>query len=143
MPKVNPEKALKRYRALHQAIVDGLVASCHDLSDGGLAVALAEKAFAGGYGIAVDLNRVLWMGDEKGKNNVSLLFSESASRHLVTVRPEHRAAFESVMSGNCFSSIGVVTAEGMVSVIGLSGSTVVTAGIDELKEAWQSPLREL
>jgi phosphoribosylformylglycinamidine synthase len=47
------------------------------------------------------------------------------------------------MGGNCFSSIGVVTEEGTVTVTGISGETVVKAGIDELKEAWQSPLREL
>ncbi|RNC67853.1 MAG: phosphoribosylformylglycinamidine synthase [Desulfuromonadales bacterium] len=143
VPKVNVAKAFPRYRALHRAITDGLVASCHDLSDGGLAVALAEKAFAGGYGIDVDLGRVLWMGEKAEKSDAALLFSESASRHLVTVRPDKRDAFESVMSGNCFSSIGVVTAEGTVSVTGLAGTTVVREAINELKEAWQSPLREL
>jgi len=143
VPTVNPEKALKRYKALHRAINEGLVASCHDLSDGGLAVAVAEKAFAGGYGISADLGRVLWTGDETARNDTAVLFSESASRHLVTVRPENRDAFEAVMSGNCFSSIGVVTEEGTVTVTGLSGKTVVRSGIDELKEAWQSPLREL
>uniref|UniRef100_A0A831U2R7 Phosphoribosylformylglycinamidine synthase subunit PurL n=1 Tax=Geobacter metallireducens TaxID=28232 RepID=A0A831U2R7_GEOME len=143
VPTVNPEKALKRYRALHRAITDGLVASCHDLSDGGLAVALAEKAFAGGFGISADLGRVLWTGDDAARTDAVLLFSESASRHLVTVRPENRDAFEAVMAGNCFASIGVVTEEGTVSITGLFGQTVVTAGIDELKEAWQKPLREL
>ena len=143
VPKVNPEKAIKRYKALHQAITKGLVASCHDLSDGGLAVALAEKAFAGGYGLSVELGRVLWTGDDTERSDTALLFSESASRHLVTVRPENRDAFEAAMSGNCFASIGVVTEEGMVTVAGLSGLTVIKAGIDELKEAWQSPLREL
>jgi len=143
VPTVNPEKALKRYKALHRAMVDGLVASCHDLSDGGLAVAVAEKAFAGGFGISIDLGRVLWTGDEAERTDAVLLFSETASRHLVTVRPENRDAFEAVMGGNCFSSIGVVTEEGMVSITGLSGQAVVTAGIDELKEAWQKPLRDL
>ncbi|GLI36568.1 phosphoribosylformylglycinamidine synthase subunit PurL [Geobacter hydrogenophilus] len=143
VPTVNPEKALKRYQALHQAITDGLVASCHDLSDGGLAVALAEKAFAGGYGISADLGQVLWKGDDAARTDTALLFSESASRHLVTVRPENRDDFESIMAGNCFACIGEVTGEGTVTVTGLSGATVVKAGIDELKEAWQSPLREL
>jgi phosphoribosylformylglycinamidine synthase len=143
VPKVNPEKALKRYRALHMAITGGLIASCHDLSDGGLAVALAETAFAGGYGIAADLGRVLWGDADPLRNDAVLLFSESASRHLVTVRPENRDAFETAMAGNCFSAIGTVTEEAAVAITGLSGKTVVNAGIEELKEAWQSPLREL
>jgi phosphoribosylformylglycinamidine synthase len=74
---------------------------------------------------------------------LALLFSESASRHLVTVHPEKRDQFESIMSGNCFASIGVVTEEPVLTVTGLSGSTVVQAGLADLKEAWQKTLREL
>ena len=87
----------------------GLVASCHDLSDGGLAVAAAEAAFAGGFGMDLDLARVLWKGDAGEKTDAALLFSESASRHLVTVHPEDRDEFEAIMTGNCFASIGTVT----------------------------------
>jgi phosphoribosylformylglycinamidine synthase len=47
------------------------------------------------------------------------------------------------MSGNCFASIGVVTEEAVLSIVGLNGSVVVTAGLAELKEAWQQTLREL
>jgi phosphoribosylformylglycinamidine synthase subunit PurSL len=141
VPKVDAAKAYQRYRAYHQAVMAGTVASCHDLSDGGLAVAAAESAFAGGFGMELDLTRVLWKGENK--NETALLFSESASRHLVTVRPEKRDQFEQIMSGNCFASIGEVTAEQTLSITGLSGNTVVKAGLDELKEAWQATLREL
>jgi phosphoribosylformylglycinamidine synthase len=119
------------------------VASCHDLSDGGLAVAAAESAFAGGFGMTLDLSRVLWKGDQAGRNDVTLLFSESASRHLVTVHPEKRAEFEAIMSGNCFASIGVVTEDPTLTVSGLSEAAVISTGLDELKEAWQKTLREL
>ena len=88
-------------------------------------------------------DRLRAMTFEAARTDAVLLFSETASRHLVTVRPENRDAFESAMDGNCFSSIGVVTEEGMVSITGLSGQAVVTAGIDELKEAWQKPLRDM
>ncbi|HEY5974784.1 MAG TPA: AIR synthase-related protein, partial [Geobacteraceae bacterium] len=143
IPTVDPVKAYRRYQAYHQAVLAGSVASCHDLSDGGLAVAAAESAFAGGCGLHLDLSRVLWHGDATGRNDVTLLFSESASRHLVTVRPDRRDQFEAIMSGNCFASIGVVTAEPVLAITGLSGSTVVKAGLAELKESWQAPLREL
>lgn len=141
VPKVHAEKAYQRYQAYHQAVMAGTVASCHDLSDGGLAVAAAESAFAGGFGMKLDLANVLWQGDNK--NETALLFSESASRHLVTVRPEKREQFEQIMSGNCFASIGVVTEDQTLSITGLSGKTVVKAGLAELKEAWQQTLREL
>jgi phosphoribosylformylglycinamidine synthase len=143
VPHVDAAKAYKRYQAYHSAVLAGAVASCHDLSDGGLAVAAAESAFAGGYGINLDLSRVLWKGNHSGKSELTLLFSESASRHLVTVHPEKRAEFEAIMSGNCIASIGVVTEEPVLKISGISGSDVVNAALSELKEAWQCTLREL
>ncbi len=143
VPQVDTAKAYKRYQAYHGAVMAGLVASCHDLSDGGLAVAAAESAFAGGFGMSIDLSRVPWKGDMAARSDATLLFSESASRHLVTVNPEKREAFESALSGNCFASIGVVTQEPAVTITGLSGAPVVTAGLAGLKEAWQKTLREL
>ncbi len=143
VPRVDAEKSLKRYRAYHEAVKMGLVASCHDLSDGGLAVALAETAFAGGLGMSIDLGRVLFSGVSCDRRDEVILFSETASRHLVTVRPEDREKFEEVMSGNCFSSIGMVVEEKMLTVSGIDGSVVLQGEIEELKEAWQSPLREM
>jgi phosphoribosylformylglycinamidine synthase II len=143
VPRVNAEKSLKRYRSYLEAVKKGVVASCHDLSDGGLAVALAETAFAGGLGLSIDLGRVLFSGVPCDRRDDILLFSESASRHLVTVRPEDRELFEEVMTGNCFSSIGVVTDDKTLTVTGLAGSTVLRGDIYELKEAWQRPLREM
>jgi phosphoribosylformylglycinamidine synthase len=143
VPVVDSAKAYQRYRAYHQAVNAGTVASCHDLSDGGLAVAAAESAFAGGYGMALDLQSVLWKGDQAGKSDPVLLFSESASRHLVTVHPEQAAAFESAMSGNCFAAIGTVTAEQLLTITGLDGTVVVKAELAAWKEAWQQTLSGL
>jgi phosphoribosylformylglycinamidine synthase len=143
VPVVDTAKAYRRYQAYHRAVMAGTVASCHDLSDGGLAVAAAESAFAGGYGMKLELSRVLWKGDCAEKNDVALLFSESASRHLVTVHPQQRDEFEAIMTGNCFASIGVVTEEPELTITGLNGGGVIRAGLAELKEAWQQTLREL
>jgi phosphoribosylformylglycinamidine synthase len=143
VPVVDPAKAYRRYLAYHQSVNARLVASCHDLSDGGLAVAAAESAFAGGCGMNIDLAKVLWKGDQSAKSDATLLFSESASRHLVTVHPEQQAAFETVMSGNCFAVIGTVTEEKILVISGLNGNCVIRNGLAELKEAWQSTLREL
>ena len=143
IPHVDAAKAYRRYQAYHQAVLQGTVASCHDLSDGGLAVAAAESAFAGGYGLQIDLSRMLWKGDVRDKTDLALLFSESASRHLVTVRPDHQKAFESAMSGNCFACIGTVAGDQLLTITGLDGTQVVRAELSELKEAWQQTLREL
>ena len=143
VPVVDPAAAYTRYRAYGRAVAAGIVASCHDLSDGGLAVAAAESAFAGGYGMELDLARVPWEGDAAGKSDAALLFSESASRLLVTVQPERQADFEATMAGTGCAVIGMVTGAPELTVTGLSGAPVVRAGLAELKEAWQATLREL
>jgi phosphoribosylformylglycinamidine synthase len=56
VPQVDPPTARRTFGALHQAIAAGLVRACHDLSEGGLAVALAEMAFAGGLAADVELD---------------------------------------------------------------------------------------
>jgi phosphoribosylformylglycinamidine synthase subunit PurSL len=143
VPVVDTVAAYSRYQAYHRALLAGIVASCHDLSDGGLAVAAAESAFAGGFGMNLDLSKMLWQGDDEGKNDATLLFSESASRLLVTVSPDKRGEFESIMADSGFSAIGVVTQGAELIVAGVNGMCVVNAGLADLKESWQKTLRGL
>ncbi len=140
VPQVEASSALARYRTVNAAQRQGLIASCHDLSDGGLGVSLAEKAFAGGFGVQVDLGKV---DAESGLRADKLLFSESQSRLLVTVHPDCRAAFEALFSGQSCRQIGVVTQEPLLQVAAADGSRLLSAAIDQLKEAWQAPLREM
>jgi phosphoribosylformylglycinamidine synthase II len=137
VPRVDGPKAKKLYQALSAAMKKGLVASCHDCSDGGLGVALAEVAFAGGLGMEVDLRLVPSSGVER---NDVLLFSESQSRFVVTVHPQNQKAFEACMKGKVFARVGRVKAGKYLTFKGLRGSIVVRADIDELKEAWKKPL---
>src|SRR5439155_24695667 len=87
-PQVDLGQAPALLHGLHQAIQRGLVRACHDLSEGGLAVAVAEMAFAGGVGADVTLEKDLPFADEV------LLFSESATRFLVEVTPANATAFQ-------------------------------------------------
>ncbi|HSW39133.1 MAG TPA: AIR synthase-related protein, partial [Acidobacteriota bacterium] len=137
VPGVDAKKAMKLYRALHKAIKAGLLASCHDCSDGGLGVALAETAFAGGLGLRVDLKDVPYRGK---KRDDFILFSESASRFVVTIRPRHQTRFEKLMKGNVAREIGFVSTDGLLTISGLSGKTVIREKIDKLKDVWQKPL---
>ncbi len=140
VPKVDAAAALARYRALNQAQRAGLIASCHDLSDGGLAVALAEKAFAGGFGIKASLKQVLAVGSLREDK---ILFSESQSRLLVTVKPADQRAFEALLAGQSCSLIGKVTVQPELLVTGLQDQVLLSTPIDQLKAAWQAPLREM
>jgi phosphoribosylformylglycinamidine synthase len=140
VPVVDATAAMARYRAVNAAQAEGLLASCHDLSDGGLGVALAETAFAGNCGLHIDLRSVPVTGTLRED---AVLFSESASRLLVTVSPGRRERFEALFAGQDCACIGSVTDDSELRITGLSGEILVRSAIDHLKEAWQSPLREM
>jgi phosphoribosylformylglycinamidine synthase II len=137
VPKVNSEKAKKMYTALHMAIQEGLVASCHDCSDGGIGVALAETAFAGGLGMVVNCARVPSSGIDRDD---TLLFSESQSRFVVTIPPSAKETFEAFMEGAVFSHVGTVLSEGLLKIDGMRGNKIIEEDIGTLKAAWQKPL---
>ncbi len=138
VPRVHAPRAKALYAVLGRAVAKGIVASCHDCSDGGLGVALAETSFAGALGMEVDLRQVPASGVDR---NDVLLFSESPSRFVVTVHPENQAAFEECLRGKVFAAIGRVVAGNHFTILGLEGKAVVQGDIWEFKEAWQRPLR--
>ncbi|MEA3362710.1 MAG: AIR synthase-related protein [Thermodesulfobacteriota bacterium] len=140
VPQVDAEQALLRYRTLNQAQKQGLVASCHDLSDGGLGVALAESAFSGGYGIQVELS---YLDAEESLREDKLLFSESQSRLLVTIHPEHKESFEKLFARQSCRCLGQVVDQANLIINGLHGQNLIHVSLDDLKQAWQAPLREM
>ncbi len=137
VPQVHPEEARERYLRLREAIYYRLVSAAHDCSDGGLGVALAEMAFAGGLGVLVDLSAVPYEGDLRPD---FVLFSESASRILVTVPREKQKEFEKLFSGTTYALIGEVVAEPVLIVRNGRGETLLEEGLHALKAAWQKPL---
>jgi phosphoribosylformylglycinamidine synthase II len=137
VPRVDSATARRLYEGISVAIAQGLVASCHDCSDGGLGVALAETAFAGGLGMDVDLRLVPGASDLR--DDVTL-FSETPSRFVVTARVEDTTAFEALLHGLPWAAVGQVTETQAFRVVGRSGALIVAVGIDRLKAAWQKPL---
>lgn len=137
VPKVNAEKAKNLYSALSIAIKKRLVASCHDCSDGGLGIALAETAFSGWLGMSVDISRAPAVGIARDDY---LLFSESQSRFVVTIHPSAKSEFEEVMKGNAVVEVGKVTPDRTLVINGLKGNTIIEEDIYRLKEIWQRPL---
>jgi phosphoribosylformylglycinamidine synthase len=139
VPRVLFGEAAERYRGVHSAIEQGLVKSCHDCSDGGLAVALAEMAFSGETGLDINLGEVPVRGELVPE---AILFSETASRLLVEMAPDDAPAFETIMAGTSFARIGTTTARGMLT-IDLEGQEIISMDLDLLKGAWQETLKEL
>lgn len=134
----DPHSAILLYRALHRAMMAGLVASCHDLSDGGLGVALAESAFSGGLGARLSLAEIPI--DASVKRDDTALFSETPCRFLVTIHPDSCEAFAEALEGFPAACAGAVLMEPQLSVIGLAGRIVIDANIFDLKKKWQAPL---
>ena len=116
-----------------------MIASLHDCSEGGLAVALAEMAFAGGLGATVLLKKLPYKGKQRRED--VLLFSESNSRFIAEVSPAHEKALAKIFKGIPFAKIGTVEASPELVVYGLKDQPVINARIDELKEIWKSPLK--
>jgi phosphoribosylformylglycinamidine synthase len=138
VPKLDLETAPKIAQRISQAIAQELIVSCHDCSEGGLAVALAEMAFAGGLGIEADLRALPKSKDCTHAD--AQLFSESNSRYVVEVEPEKYDAFAKTMLNLPFGQIGKVTHEKKLVIKDEDGKTVIESDIDSLKQAWQKPL---
>lgn len=137
VPRVDLAAAPKIFTAVHGSIEGRLIRSCHDLSEGGLAVAAAEMAFAGGLGVELDLSKMAHVVDFQ--TPAALLFSESTTRFLVEVEPHNATAFEARFKGLPLSQIGSVVDSGRVKFTN-GNETVIDVACSELKAAWQKPL---
>jgi phosphoribosylformylglycinamidine synthase len=138
VPKVRLETAKTTMNLITEAIDKGLLRACHDLSDGGLAVAASEMAFGSGYGLNLDLRKV--SKTKELVRNDFVLFSESNSRFLVEVTPKNKEPFETLMKDVAFAEVGTVTKEPVLSVTGLDGKQKINAELDELRKRWKRTL---
>jgi len=137
VPKVRSVQARKVFGIVSKAIGSGLVKACHDLSEGGLAVAAAEMAFAGGHGLELDLRNVPREGCDRDD---FLLFSESNSRFLVEVSSKAKEEFERLIKGKSCARVGKVTQELRLCIRGLDRKVAVDASLDELLRSWKRTL---
>lgn len=139
VPRVDTKLGSQIFTALSKAVKKGLVASMHDCSEGGLAVALAEMAFSGGLGIEVRLDQVPYQG--KLKRDDYILFSESNSRFVAEIEPENKTRFESCFKGIPLNQIGQVEKSAKFIIYGLDKKVCINTDVQALKDAWQKPLK--
>jgi phosphoribosylformylglycinamidine synthase len=149
VPQVDPVQAKATFAALHQAIHAGYVRACHDLSEGGLAVAAAEMAFAGGLGARLYLEQIPQEISEASAAEVpgglaaALLFSESNTRFLVEVPQEFVGHFEETLGDVPHAAIGEVLEQPKLIVTDvdpLAEKHLIETDLTTLKAAWQKPL---
>ena len=132
VPKVRKENAKRIYEKLAFANEMSLIESCHDLSDGGMAVAVCESALGTEFGIEVNISRY----EDLHLN--AILFSETHSRFVVSVKPENREKLENLFGNNC-KFIGRVTATGKFRII-FRGEEIINLEMKELRKAWNNGL---
>ncbi len=136
VPRVDAQGALKRYKRMNEAIRKGLIRSAHDVSDGGLAVALAEKAFAGSVGISADLSKV---AVDQDLNDTEILYSETQSRIIVSVAPENASAFEQLF-GSDARRIGQAIPDRELLIQSRRGGLIIDSPLSKLKASWKATL---
>jgi phosphoribosylformylglycinamidine synthase subunit PurL len=126
-PELNLDIEKERQEQVLAAIRNGLVQSAHDLSEGGLAVALSESLFSNeNLGAIVNI----------AGNPVSALFSETQSRFLLTVKKEDQKEFERLVDA---SLIGTVNDSGNLLIL-TDKNLVLEASVVELNEAWKGAI---
>ncbi len=129
VPKVNAAEAKKIFDGITAAIDAGYVRACHDLSEGGLAVAAAEMVMGSKYGMEIDISNI---PQENVNRNDFILFSESNSRFLVEVKESYKEAFEKLMKGAVYANIGHVIEENSLKI-----GNLISVNVEELRKYWK------
>ena len=137
VPGLDLDLAPRIHRAARRVIASGLALSCHDLSEGGLAAAAAEMAFAGGVGAEIRLADV---PREDCERDEEVLFSESNSRYLIEVEGEKVGEALALLDGVPAAEIGETVKYGILRVLGLDGKTAIAEPLEELKSGWKRTL---
>jgi phosphoribosylformylglycinamidine synthase len=143
VPKVDTAKARITMKSLGEAIRQGLVRACHDLSEGGLAVAAAEMSLAGQLGATLNLEHITVKGAptvHPNEETIVRLFSETPSRFLVEITPEQIGPFEKHLMASGVEDItyvGVVNNSSRFIVKSGEESELINIDVEELQEAWK------
>jgi phosphoribosylformylglycinamidine synthase subunit PurSL len=126
IPSCQPPEVLKHYLALHEAILNRQVRACHDLSEGGLAVAAAEMCIGGRLGLDLEL---------QGEDPLRTLFGETTGCLLVEIAQEYWSVFEADFEGLNCQRIGLVCPEPVLSI--RSGDDpLIHLPVPEMLHAW-------
>lgn len=135
VPKVDLELLPQVLKGVHQAVRSGQVLACHDISEGGVITAIAEMAFGGDCGVQIDLDPQVDRPD-------IFLFNETAGNFVVEVEDEEVA--KKLFADLPHLILGRTTKDKTVSVkVGENKTLLFAASTDELKQAWQEPLRRI
>jgi phosphoribosylformylglycinamidine synthase len=135
IPQVNTQKNWSAYNALAKCIELGILSSAHGIYRGGLAVHMAMCVMAGKLGAKIDISK---MAGSESLTDDKRLFSESAGRFIVSLKPENKSAFETMMNDIDTCDIGIVLHTDLFQIMGCPGTTIVDLSIEKMKSAWKT-----
>ncbi|HHU0100571.1 TPA: phosphoribosylformylglycinamidine synthase subunit PurL [Legionella pneumophila] len=130
VPKPDLSLFNREIHAVSSAIQHGLVNAAHDVSEGGVAVALAEMSFKNSLGIAVQINGEL--------STDKLLFGETGG-FILEIDKQHKAAFDKLVTQYQvpYMVIGHTTEQPVLQM-----NSVINLPVEEARQAWENGLRE-
>lgn len=137
-PKVDAMKNIKLYRLLFQAINKSLIKSCHDCSDGGMVISLAESIIGSEKGVSIELMNT---AKDRSKDNISIfeyLFNESPGRFIITVDEKNEDALLSHFGSSC-TFLGTVTDKKSMQIQD-TGLVIMDVPFDRIRESWKKTL---
>ncbi len=129
VPKVRKVNASRLYKKVMNANELNLIASCHDLSDGGLATAITECTFTDNFGAEIELSCLSDIGIN------AALFSESHSRFVVSIDPINKIKFEEILTEDAIF-LGRVTSDNNL-IINNKNEKLVDNSTNDLQSAWE------
>jgi len=133
-PKMNPENLMNYSKTLLSCMESGIIVSCHDLSEGGLAVAIAEMSFGSDFGASIDLPVL------KNMRADEFIFSESNTRWVVEVKNDDR--FESILRNANVPFLKLGKVKGNRIEMKQNGVKIIDASVEKLREKWKNVIWE-
>lgn len=134
VPNIDYKKAPEIMRRLHSAIAKGIVLSCHDLSEGGLGLAISEMAFSGNIGVEIALDNIIYHGANRREDFI--IFSESNSRFLVEITKENAQKLVAIFEDLPITRIGQTKKEKKLTIFA-GKKILIDLPFTQIKAKWQ------
>lgn len=132
VPEIDLQLLPNVFKTIHSGIEQGEITACHDVSEGGIAGAVAEMAFGGDLGVE--------LGIDIQTRPDFFLFNETAGMFIVEI--DNPTIAEELFGDVPYMVLGKTTIEKNFTV-NTNGRELFHLDIDELKEAWKEPMRRL
>jgi len=136
VPSVDSKKALKLYKSFSKANTAGLISSAISVHMGGLCVALVKMS------IAADIGMKLNFSNNNTVNPTNLLFSESQSRIVVSIKSSMKKEFEKIFNNQSCTLIGKTKVEKNL-LIKISNNNLLNVSINELSKVYKESIKNL